>query len=228
MGTVKMNYSITYTKRKTIAIYIHKDGFVEVRCNKSTPKSAIEKFVDQKQKWIYEKVAVMLNKIEIKNDWKIEVGNSLLFMGKEYPIISKEGNNVGFDGQNFYIPPQLDHSYIQSYIIGVYKTLAKKVIIDKVKKYADIMGVTPANVKINSAKTRWGSCSGKNSLNFSWLLVMAEESVIEYVVVHELSHIKEHNHSERFWKIVADVFPDYKMKQRKLKVLQEKLSNEDW
>lgn len=223
-----MNYSITYTKRKTIAIYIHKDGAVEVRCNKSTLKSAIEKFVNQKQKWIYEKVAVMLNKSEIKNDWKIEAGNLLLFMGKEYPVITKKGDNVGFDGHNFYIPPQLDHSNIQSYIIGVYKNLAKKVIIDNVKKYADIMCVTPANVKINSAKTRWGSCSGKNSLNFSWLLIMAEESVIEYVVVHELAHIKEHNHSERFWKIVATVLPDYKMKQRQLKVLQEKLSKEDW
>jgi len=206
-----MKYSITHTNRKTIAIYIHKDGSVEVRCNKNTPKSVIEKFVNQKQKWIYEKVAVMLNKSEIKSGWKIEAGNLLLFMGKEYPVITKEGNNVGFDGHNFYIPPQLDVANIQSYIIGVYKNLAKKVIIDKVKKYANIMGVTPANVKINSAKTRWGSCSGKNSLNFSWLLVMAEESVIEYVVVHELAHIKEHNHSDKFWKIVASVFPDYKV-----------------
>ena len=199
-----------------------------MRCNKNTPKLVIEKFVNQKQKWIDEKVSVIRGKIETKNDWKIELGSLLLFMGKEYSIITKEGKNVGFDGQNFYIPPQLDASHIQSYIIDVYKNLAKKVIVDKVKKYADIMSVTPLNVKINSAKTRWGSCSSKNSLNFSFLLIMAEESVIDYVVVHELAHIIEHNHSKRFWKIVANVFPDYRAKKEKLKALQDKLSNEDW
>ena len=228
MGTVSMNYVITYTKRKTIAIYVHKDGAVEVRCNKNTPKLAIEKFVNQKQKWIDEKVAVMRGNNAIKHCWKIEIGNSLLFMGKEYSIVAEEGNNVGFDGRNFYIPPQLDAVNIKPYIIEVYKSLAKKVIVDKVIKYGKIMNVSPANIKVSSAKTHWGSCSGKNSLNFSWLLIMADENVIDYVVVHELAHIKEHNHSERFWKIVAKIFHDYKEKKEKLRELQDKLSKESW
>ena len=90
------------------------------------------------------------------------------------------------------------------------------------------MNVTPIAVKVNSAKTRWGSCSGRNSINFSWRLIMADDDVIDYVIVHELAHIKEHNHSDRFWAVVASVLPDYKMRQAKLKILQKKLASEDW
>ncbi|MCL2816165.1 MAG: M48 family metallopeptidase [Oscillospiraceae bacterium] len=99
---------------------------------------------------------------------------------------------------------------------------------NKVGKYAGFMNVKPAAVKITSAKTRWGSCSGRDNLNFSWRLVMADENVIDYVVVHELSHIKEHNHSPHFWKIVENVLPDYKERQNKLKQFQKQLIVQDW
>jgi predicted metal-dependent hydrolase len=64
-------------------------------------------------------------------------------------------------------------------------------------------------VRITSARTRWGSCSGKNNLNFTYRLCMAPLSVVEYVVVHELAHLKQHNHSAAFWHIVAKMKPDY-------------------
>ena len=88
--------------------------------------------------------------------------------------------------------------------------------------------VSPAAVKINEAKGRWGSCSSKKSLNFSWRLMMAGESVIDYVVVHELAHLKEMNHSPRFWAEVGRVLPDYPGRRAKLKELQKLLSVEDW
>ena len=83
-------------------------------------------------------------------------------------------------------------------------------------------------VPINSAKTRWGSCSGKNSINFSWRLIMADDYMIDYVVVHELMHIKVHNHSDRFWMHVAAVMPDYKERRLQLKEFQKRVANEDW
>jgi len=97
-----------------------------------------------------------------------------------------------------------------------------------VEHYAGLMSASPTAVKINGAKTRWGSCSAKKSLNFSWRLVMADDSVIDYVVVHELAHITEMNHSARFWAIVAGVLPDYKERQKQLKALQKRLNAEDW
>ena len=90
------------------------------------------------------------------------------------------------------------------------------------------MGLEPKAVKINGARTRWGSCSRAGNLNFSWYLVMAEEATIRYVVVHELAHLIEMNHSPNFWRIVEQVLPNYKSEREKLKLLQKKLSVQCW
>ena len=87
---------------------------------------------------------------------------------------------------------------------------AKSVLPEKVKRYSEIMGVTPTAVRINSAKTRYGSCSGKNSINFSLYLMDKDERFIDYVVVHELAHIKHHNHSKDFYSFIERFMPDYK------------------
>lgn len=94
---------------------------------------------------------------------------------------------------------------------------AKEILPKKVKYYSDLMGVVPAAVKVNSAKTRYGSCSGKNSINFSLYLMDKDERFIDYVVVHELAHIKHHNHSKEFYAFVEKYVPDYKeiIKQNK-------------
>lgn len=94
---------------------------------------------------------------------------------------------------------------------------AKKILPEKVKHFSALMGVVPAAVKVNSAKTRYGSCSGKNSINFSLYLMDKDERFIDYVVVHELAHIKHHNHSKEFYAFVEKFVPDYKdiVKQNK-------------
>lgn len=88
--------------------------------------------------------------------------------------------------------------------------------------------MTPSAVKVGSANTRWGSCSGKNSLNFTWKLILASEAAVDYVVVHELCHILQHNHSARFWQEVGRVLPDYKEREKLLRQLQKRLVTEDW
>lgn len=94
--------------------------------------------------------------------------------------------------------------------ISAMRQKAKEIIPQKVSYYSKIMGVAPTAVKINSAKTRYGSCSGKNSLNFSLYLMDKDERFIDYVVVHELAHIKHHNHSKAFYSFVEKYMPDYK------------------
>jgi len=101
-----------------------------------------------------------------------------------------------------------------------YKTLAKAHIPKRVALFAAQMGVAPTAVKITSAMKRWGSCSSRGSINFSWRLILADDAVIDYVVVHELAHLTEMNHSERFWAIVEAVLPDYRERKRKLNELQ--------
>ena len=90
---------------------------------------------------------------------------------------------------------------------------AAEVIPQRVAHYAPLMGVTPTGIKITSARTRFGSCSGKNSLCFSWRLMLHPPEAVDYVVVHELAHIRHHNHSKDFWAFVESALPDYRDRQ---------------
>lgn len=95
---------------------------------------------------------------------------------------------------------------------------AAAILPGKVAHYAAVMGVTPASVKITAARTRFGSCSGKNGLCFSLYLMQYPEEAIDYVVVHELAHIRHHDHSAAFYAEVAKVMPDYKERRKLLKL----------
>ena len=97
------------------------------------------------------------------------------------------------------------------------KEKAQEIIFSKVEYYSKLMGLKPTSVKITSAKTRFGSCSAKNSLCFSYMLVFYPDAAVDYVVVHELCHLLEMNHSSRFWALVEKTIPDYKESRRWLR-----------
>ncbi len=95
---------------------------------------------------------------------------------------------------------------------------AREVIPPLVERYSKTMGLKPTSVKITSAKKRFGSCNSKNSLCFSWRLMAYPIEAVEYVVVHELAHIKHHNHSPAFYALIEKYMPDYKERQKMLKI----------
>lgn len=94
---------------------------------------------------------------------------------------------------------------------------AKEILPPKVEHYAALLGVRPAGITITSARTRFGSCSGKNRLSFSWRLMDYPEEAIDYVVVHELCHIRHHDHSPAFYAFIASVMPDHKARRALLR-----------
>ncbi|MDR0469916.1 MAG: M48 family metallopeptidase [Peptococcaceae bacterium] len=221
-------YTITRSKRKTLAIHITKDATVEVRAPLRMPEQEIHKFLSKKEKWIDEHIDRREKQNEEKSTFNLSYGDTVLLCGQLYPIRSVTGNRVGFDGESVWMPGGLTHEEIKGAVIQVYKAVAKKMLMAKAGEFAARMGVKPAAVKVTSAKTRWGSCSGKNNINFSWRLIMAEADVIDYVVIHELAHIRELNHSPRFWEHVEEALPDYQDRRKKLRKLQESLSTQDW
>jgi predicted metal-dependent hydrolase len=223
-----MNYNIIRSKRKTAAIHILPEGIVEVRAPLKMPKNDIDRFVASKEMWIQKKLLLTKERLNSRAAFQLDYGNCVLVRGREYPIVSKPGNRIGFDDTQFFMVPGLNSVQIKDACVHIYKLIAKQVLTAKTLEYASKMGVMPSNVKINSAKTRWGSCSGNKSINYSWRLIMAEDDVIDYVVVHELAHLKEMNHSAGFWAIVKGVLPDYKGRQQLLKALQKRLGTEDW
>ena len=104
---------------------------------------------------------------------------------------------------------------------------AKKLIPERVEYYAARMGVTWGRITIREQKTRWGSCSSKGNLNFNWKLVLMPDEILDYVVVHELAHRLEMNHSERFWKIVRRQIPDYQNRRRELQECGRRLISQE-
>ena len=101
--------------------------------------------------------------------------------------------------------------------IGILRQKARQLVTQRVQYYAPIIGVTYHQIVIRMQRTRWGSCSSKGNLNFNCLLALVPSEVLDYVVVHELCHLKELNHSARFWGAVSSVLPDYKVQKKWLK-----------
>lgn len=223
-------YKLIKRKRKTITIKINEDATLEVRAPLNVTKEEIDKFVESKEKWITKHIGKIKERYKLKKGFNLQFGEFVQLKGKKVAIHPIEGNIGSYDNEkNIFLIPKIANSHqIKDMIIKFYKLIAKAYINQRVVYFANKMNVNPTAVRITSANTRWGSCSGKNSVNFSWKLIMADNETIDYVVVHELAHIKHHNHSPHFWKIVENIFPNYKENKEKLKILGEKLSKEDW
>ncbi|MDF3001857.1 MAG: metal-dependent hydrolase [Bacillota bacterium] len=104
-----------------------------------------------------------------------------------------------------------------------YKKQAKEYLQHKCRYYSQLMGLIPSAVRINSAKTRWGSCNGRGEINFTFRLIFAPEELIDYVVVHELAHLKEMNHSASFWAVVEQTMPDYRERRKRMREYQHQV-----
>lgn len=101
--------------------------------------------------------------------------------------------------------------------IKEYRKEARKIFLKKSEFYSKCMDVSYERIAVKDQATRWGSCSRKGNLNFNWRLILMPEEILDYVVVHELAHLKQLNHSPEFWKIVQEVLPDYKSRRKWLK-----------
>ena len=112
---------------------------------------------------------------------------------------------------------QLEKTDLSDAEISRLVNLAKEIIPKRVEYYSDIMNLKPTGVKITKAKKRFGSCNGKNSLCFSCFLMSYPMEAVDYVVVHELAHIKHHNHGREFYDLIRSYMPDYKEREKILK-----------
>jgi len=163
----------------------------------------------------------------IKNPLSEKFGSRLPYRGVYY-ILGGDGGRKSFFDNAFCVPVTYSSEQITSACIRIYRELARRDLTAKVQEYAAKVGVNPTGLKINGAKTCLSSCSAKNNLSFSWRLIMMDDDVIDYVVVYELMHILEDKHSPKFWEIIEDILPEYKIRQAKLKELKDKFAKENW
>lgn len=222
-------FKLTRSARKTIALVV-RGGVLEVRAPLRMPKAEIDKFVSLKEPWVEKQLARQQALAQKRKQFTVGYGDTALYRGKPCPIIARTGRQAGFDDalSQFYMPSGLPPQRMKAAVIQIYKMLAKKHLTERVLHFQPIMGVSVSALKISSAKTRWGSMSGKRSVNFSWRLIMAEDDVIDAVVVHELAHIKQMNHSDRFWAEVEKILPDYKKRDARLKAFSRMIGEQNW
>ena len=220
-GTQTIEYIIhRKPKLKNCYISVDREG-VLVKASESTSISDIEQFIIKKSAWIVKNLQTYKPKAL---DTKIETGSRLYYLGKSYyvEIVKEDGNKkieVEFIHSKFIIHAPLHYSQLAVHqaIDDFYKERAISKIIPLIKKCSKVMSVTPEHISFRKANKRWGSCSPTNRISFNYHLMKIPTSLIEYVVIHELSHIVHKNHSKEFWGVVGSFMPDYQDKERKIK-----------
>jgi len=222
-----IDYTLIRSNRKTVALCI-RDGKLVVRAPLNTPVGQINKFIWRKSRWIEQKLAATGERAAIRESFALTYGSAVEYRGERYAIEAREGGRAGFDGECFYVPPDMPPERIKAACVEIYRKLARRVLAGKALEYAKAMYAFPAKISVTGAKKRWGSCSKCGRVNFSWRLMMADDDLIDYVVVHELAHLSEMNHSDRFWAKVAWILPDWPARRQRLKELQRRLAYEDW
>lgn len=152
-----------------------------------------------------------------------ENGESFPYLGQDYileimqyPSYKKPG--VMTEGERLVVlTAQTDGASVKKAVREWYAARAAVIIPKRVRLYQSLVGENIGRICIKDVKSRWGSCSSKGNLNFNWRLVMAPIEVLDYVVVHELCHLKEMNHSKAFWALVEEILPDYKKRRKWLR-----------
>lgn len=205
---------IVRSRRKTIALVIDSDGELIVRAPFYASENDILRFVQEKQDWIEQKTREMKQKTIERPRLLLQEGETIPYLGRECMIFRGMTRKICFDGNAFLLPESED---AEAKLVSWYKKRAAVILKERVESIAEKMQVSPAGVKITSAKTRWGSCSYTNHLNFTWRLIMCPPEVVDYVVVHELCHIIHKNHSKSFWKSVEGIDASYREHEKWLK-----------
>ena len=220
-GENKYTYTIELTQRKTVGIIIEPDGTIIVRAPHDMDENIIIETVNKKRKWIAEKIKAN-DKVKppIPKIQEPVSGEKLRFKNVLYRLQVHNSDEKGTQvvrvcrTLHVYVNDQLvDNiraSEIKNAIIEWYKDKAIQFLSRRVERYSRYLKEEPKMIKIREIKLRWGSCTPEGTLLFNWRIMMAPVSAIDYVVIHELSHLQDPDHSASFWDMVESLQPTYR------------------
>jgi len=207
---MKLAYTIQKSaKRHKLTISVERDRRIVVHVPEGMSDEKIRQVVESKRQWIYEKIAHPQKYQDLPHPPGKELvsGESASYLGRQYRIeVVKTGLAEIQFKQRFLIPAS-QVGKRQEILKEWFIQKAKDKILQRVKRHAKELGVTYADVKIVDNLYRWGSCTVKNNVNFNWRLIKAPMPVIDYVIIHELAHLIEANHTPRFWNIIRAQAP---------------------
>lgn len=209
---------IRNARRKRLSIEVCHDG-VKARAPARMRIGTIRQFVDSKSQWIHKSLArlpVKAAPLTLVDDCP------LLVLGESYRLLISTGRKPIFINADEQIVVPIISSHlaqevsVKNKLTKWYKQVALQHLELRVNNRIASMlpGVATPKIKVRDYKRRWGSCDHKGELSFNWRIVMAPAAVLDYVVIHEIAHLKEFNHSKRFWKIVEQQMPEWKSQQK--------------
>lgn len=218
--------AVVRSKRKTVQLSINLEGKIEIKVPFPLKKREIIEILEKKVLWIERTMKSMEEREVIKKEITFTEGSLHLYEGEKYylhlieekncfqPFVEIEGNLIIMTA--FHHNELMDKNILLNWY---YQQVLEKIqmIIKKYWKHFEDSGKIIKSIKIKEQKTRWGSCSLDGNLNFNWKLILLEPELLEYVVIHELCHLKQMNHSPEFWKEVRAILPDYKERKLQLK-----------
>jgi predicted metal-dependent hydrolase len=221
-------YRLIRSKRnKYVRLTVQMGSGLRVSAPRWVPEKDIPRYIRERAEWVLDKLTEFA-KIERDMPHQRYTHNArVMFLGRSYALRIHKGLNgmaqAKLLGSRMHValPEPLLHQHREECVRMVmhrwYRTQAEKIIRDRVMMYAVAMDVNPARVSIRKQKTRWGSCSADGNVNINQFLVKAPPKIIDYVIVHELAHLREHNHSPNFWTLVEHHCPDRLVSQQWLK-----------
>jgi predicted metal-dependent hydrolase len=220
---MNINYTVKRSRKRkrTISLQISDKSELVIAAPYFTPIGEINRFVQEKQNWIHK--TIQKHKEEaIRNKAREYItGEMFYYLGESFPLEvfceQNERKGLVFWGNRFYLNTADATENGIFYFVSWYKKKAKQHLQQRVDFFSHEFNLRANSVKITSAEKRWGSCSADDNLSFSFRLIMAPPDIIDYVIVHELMHIKEKNHSAAFWELIEAAMPEYKIHRRWLK-----------
>lgn len=208
---------ITRSNRKTLSLSILKDGQVVVKAPLKMSNEAIHKFIYEKQKWIREKLSI-IHQNQAKFEDVIKYKKFLLY-GNEYSIKTSNVKKIqtAYNDLSILIPSNTPDEKIMPKLKSWFKKTAKTILEERVEYISSKIKLKPSGIRISDSKGRWGSCNNKGNISFNYRVVMLDPAVIDYVIIHELCHLVEMNHSKRFWNLVLSFMPNASICKNKIK-----------
>lgn len=213
----ELQYTIVRSKRrKTAAIIIRPDSSIEVRVPGNMRESAIANLIATKRSWINTKQAELKHCEINRPTHSYREGEQFLLRGEYLTLIIDEGRKmIGVDGDKFRVtvPPGLtgdDRSeYVRTKLHSFYIDEALRFLRERSFLLGRKNGLLPAYIGVKEYKSRWGCCFNDGRIYFNWKLILAPEQIIDYVIIHELCHLRVRNHSKEYWQMVAAILPDW-------------------
>jgi predicted metal-dependent hydrolase len=212
--------------RRTISLFVDPHEGVYLRSPMRASIGELGRLVLEKAPWILKKQREFRELEGFRPKREFVSGETFLYLGESLilKVLPEEGRRsvilldghllVSLDGK---LPESRRAEKIRELLTNWYRWQAQAVFSERLRLYSEKTGMKPSSFSLGNAARRWGSCNARGDVRLSWQVVMAPPSLVDYVVVHELCHLRHCDHSRRFWKLVGSILPDYEKRRERLR-----------